>query len=234
MFSALLLLVIGRRFGLKQGEVFKPSSIPLVILGASLLWFGWFGFNAGSALKAGSVSASAVVVTFLSAAAAGLSWMIIEWRSRGKPSSVGFSVAAVCGLVAITPGSGFVTAPVSIIIGLTSGIVSYLAANWRANKTDIDPLDVFACHGVNGIMGSLATGIFASVLVNPAGNNGLLYGNPGLFVAQLIAAVVVITYAFAGSYILLKLVDRVSKLRVLPEEENEGLDIAELGESLNE
>jgi Amt family ammonium transporter len=220
---------------LKKGEVFKPSSIPLVILGASILWFGWFGFNAGSALKAGDVSASAVVVTFLSAAAAGLSWMIIEWRIRGKPSSVGFSVAAVCGLVAITPGSGFITVPASIIVGLASGIVSYFAANWRANKTNIDDsLDVFACHGVNGIMGSLATGLFASVLVNPAGANGLLYGNPGLFEAQLIAAIAVIAYAFVGSYILLKLINRVSKLRVEPEEENEGLDIAELGESIDE
>ncbi|MGD0803310.1 MAG: ammonium transporter [Candidatus Bathyarchaeia archaeon] len=228
-------IVIGRRLGLKKGEVFKPSSIPLVILGASILWFGWFGFNAGSALKAGDVSASAVVVTFLSAAAAGLSWMIIEWRIRGKPSSVGFSVAAVCGLVAITPGSGFITVPASIIVGLASGIVSYFAANWRANKTNIDDsLDVFACHGVNGIMGSLATGLFASVLVNPAGANGLLYGNPGLFEAQLIAAIAVIAYAFVGSYILLKLINRVSKLRVEPEEENEGLDIAELGESIDE
>jgi ammonium transporter, Amt family len=228
-------LVVGRRVGLSRGEAFKPSNIPMVILGAAILWFGWFSFNAGSALEAGNISASAVVVTFFSAASAGLSWMIIEWKTRGKPSSVGFSVAAVCGLVAITPGSGFVTIPASILVGLASGVVSYLAANWRAKKTDIDDaLDVFACHGVNGIMGSLATGFFATTLVNPGGTNGLLYGNSSLFISQLIAVVAVTAYAFVGSYVLLKVVDSVSKLRISPNEENEGLDISELGESLDE
>ena len=153
---------------------------------------------------------------------------------RKKPSAVGFSVAVVCGLVAITPGAGFVTPLASIIIGLVSGVVSNLTATWRAKTSIDDSLDVFACHGVNGTLGLVATGLFATFIINPLGANGLFYGNPGLVVSELIGIVAVAAYSFVGSFIILKALGMVSKLRVSPKEEEEGLDMAELGESIDE
>ncbi len=222
-------LVIGKRKDAGTAE-FKPNNIPFVILGAALLWFGWFGFNAGSALSAGGLAVSALVVTNIAAAAGALSWMCYEWYKKGKPSAVGVSVGAVCGLVAITPASGFVGVIPAIIIGLGAGIVSSIAANWRARTTLDDSLDVFACHGVSGIWGALATGLFASVAVNSAGANGLFYGNPKLFFIQLLAVVVVGVFAFVGTYVILYLMGLVMRLRVTPEEEHAGLDISEHGE----
>jgi Amt family ammonium transporter len=225
-------LVVGPRLKSKSGESGKPSSIPYVMLGAGLLWFGWFGFNAGSTLEANNVVASTITATTLSAAA--MSWVVVDYLVRKKPSAVGFSVAAVCGLVAITPGAGFVTPLASIIIGLVSGVVSNLAATWRAKTSVDDSLDVFACHGVNGALGLIATGLFATLAVNPLGANGLLYGNPGLVVSELIGIVAVAAYSFVGSFAILKALGMISKLRVSPKEEEEGLDTTELGESLNE
>ena len=208
---------------------FKPTNIPFVILGAGLLWFGWFGFNGGSALAANEFAVLALVTTNLAAAAAAVSWMLLDWMIKGKPSAVGISVGAVVGLVAITPAAGYVNITSALIIGLAAGIISNLVANWRAGRWKIDDtLDVFACHGVGGIWGSIATGLFASAAVN--GVNGLLFGNTDLIVAQVLAVVVVGAFAFFGSYLLLKLVNIFSPLRVTPQAEDAGLDLSEHGE----
>lgn len=223
-------LVIGRREGIDTEEP-EPSNIPYVILGTALLWFGWFGFNAGSSLAADGVAVIAMVSTNTAAAAAGVTWMMVDWIRKGKPSAVGFCVGAVCGLVAITPGSGYVTVTSAIIIGVVVGVLSNTVANWRATRTKIDDsLDVFACHGVGGIWGALATGLFATLAVNPGGANGLFYGNPGQLTAQIIAIVVVALYSFLGSYVILKIVGTITPLRVTHEEEEAGLDMSQHGE----
>lgn len=224
-------LVVGRRKDFEKRREFKPSNIPYVLLGAALLWFGWFGFNGGSAFAANEWAVSAIVATTLSAAAAMVSWMIVDWITKGKPSAVGIAVGSVCGMVAITPGSGYVNVPAAIIIGLVAGVVSNLISNWRILRTKLDDaLDVFACHGVGGIWGSIATGLFASKHINPTGNDGLFYGNPNLLVSQLIAVAVVAAFAFIGSYVLLRLIKIFSPLRVSEEEEENGLDSSQHGE----
>jgi Amt family ammonium transporter len=236
-FSALAAaLVIGRRKIAKgqpnnscNGIEHKACNIPYVMLGAALLWFGWFGFNAGSALEASALSVSALVATNLAAAAAATSWMIVDWLTKGKPSAVGISVGAVCGLVAITPASGFVTVTYAIVIGLIAGVVSNLVANWRSAKTRIDDsLDVFACHGISGVWGSIATGLFATTMVNNV--NGLFYGNSSLLIAQVLSVIFVAAFSFFGSFLLLKLINLFSPLRVSPEEEDTGLDLSQHGE----
>jgi Amt family ammonium transporter len=242
-------LVVGRRKGCAvpwkehmqaidkkdHATEFKPTNIPYVLLGAALLWFGWFGFNAGSALAANDVAVSALVATNIAAAAAAVSWMLADWFRKGKPSAVGIAVGAVVGLVAITPAAGFVNVPSALIIGLLAGIISNTVANWRAGRSRIDDtLDVFACHGVGGIWGSIATGIFATAAISVSatvpGVNGLLFGNPGQLVAQLIAVGVVVPFSFFGSYLLLKFVNLFSPLRVSQEAEDAGLDLSEHGE----
>ena len=222
-------IVIGPRINRGKTEA-KPSNVPFVILGAALLWFGWFGFNAGSALSAGALAASAFVVTNLSAAAATVSWMIIDTITKGRPSATGIAIGGVCGLVAITPASGFVTPASAIIIGLIAGVVSNLVSRWRVRTRLDDTLDVFACHGVSGIWGSIATGLFATAAVNPAGANGLFYGNPSQLLVQVEAVLVVIVFAFVVSFVLLKIINVFSKLRVTPEEEEKGLDLSQFGE----
>jgi Amt family ammonium transporter len=208
---------------------FKPTNIPYVLLGAALLWFGWFGFNAGSALAANNLAVNALVTTNLAASGAAVSWMLADWVIKGKPSAVGIAIGAVVGLVAITPAAGYVNVTSALIIGLAAGIISNLVANWRAGRSRIDDtLDVFACHGVGGLWGSIATGLFASAAIN--GASGLFFGNPGQMVAQLIAIAVVVPFAFFGSYLLLKLVNVFSPLRVSPEAEDAGLDLSEHGE----
>jgi len=207
----------------------KPSNIPYVILGAGMLWFGWFGFNGGSALAANELAVSAIVTTNLAAAGAAVSWMLLDWLRKGKPSAVGISIGAVVGLVAITPAAGYVTVTGAIIIGLLAGVISNLVANWRLARTRIDDtLDVFACHGVGGIWGSIATGLFAFATVNNV--NGLLYGNISQLFAQLFAVAVVVPFTFFGSYALLKVINVFSPLRVSSEEEDTGLDISQHGE----
>jgi Amt family ammonium transporter len=225
-------LAIGKRKDLGLREM-KPNNVPFVILGAGLLWFGWFGFNGGSALAADGVAVSAVVVTNLAAAAAALSWMAVDWIRRGKPSAVGLVIGAVCGLAAITPASGYVGVPASIIIGLLAGVFANLVANWRASRMIFDDtLDVFACHGISGIWGTLATGLFASTAINPTlKNGGLFFGNPHLFLAQCLAVAVIASFTFFGSYILLKIIGFITPLRVSPEEEEKGLDESQLGEA---
>jgi ammonium transporter, Amt family len=209
---------------------FKPTNIPYVILGAGLLWFGWFGFNGGSALAADSIAVSAVVATNLAAAAAAVSWMILDWIIKGKPSAIGIAVGGVCGLAAVTACAGYINFTAAVIIGLVAGVASNLVANWRAGRSKVDDtLDVFACHGIGGIIGAIAVGLFASTLVNPA-VQGLFYGNPAQLGIQLLAVLVVSAFAFCGSYLLLKLVDLFSPLRVTPQEEDEGLDLSQHGE----
>jgi Amt family ammonium transporter len=226
--AAAAALVIGRRRGMEK-EV-RPNNIPYVILGASILWFGWFGFNAGSALAADNVAVNALVVTNLAAAAGAVSWMLTDWVRKGKPSAVGISVGAVCALATITPASGYVGPMPAIIIGLAAGIVCNFVAGWRARTTLDDSLDVFACHGAGGMLGTFATGLFASTAINAAGPNGLFYGNPAQLVAQLIGIVIVAVFAFAGSYVLLKVINVFSPIRVRSREEDAGLDITQHGE----
>jgi Amt family ammonium transporter len=224
-------LAVGRRKDFEKRHEFKPSNVSYVLLGAALLWFGWFGFNGGSAFAANEWAVSAIVATTLSAAAALVSWMLVDWITKGKPSAVGMAVGSVCGMVAITPSSGYVSVPAAIVIGLVAGVISNLVSNWRMVRTKLDDtLDVFACHGVGGIWGSIATGLFASKHINPTGNDGLFYGNPSLLISQLIAVAVVAAFAFIGSYALLKLIKIFSPLRVTEEEEETGLDVSQYGE----
>jgi Amt family ammonium transporter len=224
-------LVIGKRKDLGLRE-FKPNNIPYVVLGAGLLWFGWFGFNAGSALAANNVAVLALVTTNLAAAAGAVSWMAVDWARKGKPSVVGIAVGAVCGLAAVTPAAGYVGLPEAVIIGLFAGTFANLIANWRASRLRFDDtLDVFACHGISGLCGSLAVGLFASAAMNPIdGVNGLFYGNPHQFLVQILAVVVVAAYSFFGSFILLKVIDKITPLRVSSEEEEKGLDQSQHGE----
>jgi Amt family ammonium transporter len=223
-------LVVGRRRGLEKKKQIKPANIPYVILGASILWFGWFGFNAGSALAANALAVNALVVTNLAAAAASVSWMLVDWVTKGKPSALGMCAGAVCGLVAITPASGYVGPMPSIIIGLVAGALCNSVASWRGRTKVDDSLDVFACHGAGGIWGTIATGLFASTLINSSGPNGLFFGNPTQLLLQCEAVVIVVAFAFFGSYALLKLVGLVTPLRVSAQDEDTGLDISEHGE----
>jgi Amt family ammonium transporter len=224
-------LVIGKRKDLGLRE-FKPNNIPYVMLGAGLLWFGWFGFNAGSALAANNVAVLALVTTNMAAAAGAVSWMAVDWALKGKPSTVGIAVGAVCGLAAVTPASGYIGLPEAVIIGLCAGIFSNLVGNWRASRLRFDDtLDVFACHGISGLWGSLAVGLFASAAINPInGVNGLFFGNPHQFLVQALAVAVIAAFSFVGSFILLKVIDKITPLRVSPEEEEKGLDQSQHGE----
>ena len=223
-------LVIGSRAPEERKES-RPNNVPYVILGTALLWFGWFGFNAGSALAADAVAVNALVVTNLAAAAAGVAWMLVDWIRTGRPSAVGMAVGSVCGLAAVTPASGFVGPAGSILIGVDAGIVSNIVASWRAPPRHHDSLDVVASHGAGGMWGTLATGLFASTAVNAAGRNGLFYGDPHQALVQLLGIAVVGSFAFVGSYVLLRAIDLFSPLRVAPSEEAKGLDLAEFGEA---
>jgi ammonium transporter, Amt family len=224
-------LVVGRRKGYGNHELFIPHNLPMTILGAALLWFGWFGFNAGSALAAGGLASTAFVATHLATAAATLSWIGVEWIVRGKPTTLGAASGAVAGLVAITPAAGFVGPMSAIIIGLVAGVVCYMAVLAKPKLGYDDSLDVVGVHCIGGIVGALCTGLFASALVNPGGANGLFFGNPGQFVIQVIAVAVTLVYSFVLSYILFKILDATMGLRVSTENEVRGLDISEHAET---
>lgn len=212
-----------RRAKLEHQEI-PPANIPYVLIGTGLLWFGWFGFNAGSALGANSLAVNAFATTNTSAAAAGLAWMFFDVMKGKKPSVLGFCIGAVVGLVAITPAAGFVGIPQSIFIGAISAVISNVLSHaFKLSRVD-DTLDVFPCHGIGGMVGMLLTGVFASKAVNPAGNDGLFYGNPSFFLIQLKAMVIVVTYSFVVSYAIFKLIAYVLPLRVSEEEEELGLD----------
>jgi Amt family ammonium transporter len=226
-FAALALaLVIGKRVGFGKYAM-EPNNIPLTILGAALLWFGWFGFNAGSALGANGLAAQAFVTTNIAAAAGGLAWLLMSWIN-GKPSSLGFVSGAIAGLVAITPGCGYVTPMGALIIGAIGGSICYSMLLLRIRKGLDESLDAWAIHGMGGLWGALATGIFAVAAVN--GASGLIEGNVHQFVANAVGAFAAIIYAFVVTYVLAVVIDKTIGLRVTEEEEYVGLDISQHGE----
>ena len=212
-----------RRSKLEQQEI-PPANIPYVLIGTGLLWFGWFGFNAGSALGANALSISAFATTNTAAASAGLAWMFFDVLKGKKPSVLGFCIGAVVGLVAITPAAGFVGIPQSIFIGVIAAVISNVLSHvFKLSRVD-DTLDVFPCHGIGGMVGMLMTGIFASKAVNAAGADGLFYGNPAFFLTQLKAMLIVVAYSFTVSFIIFKFIAFILPLRVSEEEEELGLD----------
>ena len=215
----------------QQGSEFSvnnPHNVPFVVLGASLLWFGWFGFNAGSALAADGVAALAVVTTMLAAAAAVVTWVLGEMFRSGKPTATGASIAAVVGLVAITPAAGFVTPMSAIAIGAVASLVSFVAIDLIRRLTGLDDtLDVFACHGLGGMVGCILTGVFATTNVNPGGADGLLYGNAGLLLPQLISVAAAGTYAAVMTYLILFSIKQLMGIRAGYEAEEFGIDLIE-------
>src|SRR5689334_15582511 len=212
-----------RKVHFEQKEI-PPANIPYVLIGTRLLWFGWFGFNAGSSLAANSLSVSAFATTNTAAAAAGLSWMFFDVLKGKKPSVLGFCIGAVVGLVAITPAAGFVAIPQSIFIGVVAAIISNIAVYYKQKTTLDDTLDVFPCHGVGGMVGMILTGLFATKTVNGAGNDGWFYGNAAFFFTQLKAMAIVVAYSFGVSYLIFKFINFILPLRVTAEEEELGLD----------
>jgi len=222
--------IIGKRKGYLQ-EAMYPHNLPMTVLGAGLLWFGWFGFNAGSALSAGTLSTMAFVATHTSAVSATLIWVLIEWIHRGKPTMFGAATGSIAGLATITPASGFVSPMSALIIGLAAGAVCYVSLNMKTKIGYDDSLDAFGVHGVGGVLGTFATGLFASTLINPAGSNGLLFGSHQLLASQMTAIAVTAVYSFIASVILLKLIDKFIGLRIDPESELHGLDISQHGET---
>jgi len=224
-------MVLGRRLGFGEAPL-EPHDGTMVVLGASLLWFGWFGFNAGSALAAGSVATSAFVVTHVATAMAAITWMTVSWVHKGNPSVLGAAAGAVAGLVAITPASGYVQPSGAIIIGLGAGIFCYAAVIWIKDRIGVDDaLDVWGVHGVGGTWGALATGLFATLAVNQAGGTGLLYGNPQQLLSQVYAVAASWIWAGVMTFVILKLIDATIGLRVQPEEELAGLDASLHGEA---
>ncbi len=219
-------LVLGRRKGLGS-EAIEPHDATMTVLGASLLWFGWFGFNAGSALTSGGLAASAFVVTNTAAAMAALTWMTVSWLHKGAPSVLGASAGAVAGLVAITPASGYVDVSAAIVIGLGAGTICYLAIQLTKRLRVDDALDVFGVHGVGGAWGAIATGLFASSAVNSAAANGLVNGNPVQLGIQLVAVAAVVGYAAVMTFVILKVINLFVALRVPEQDEVLGLDASQ-------
>ena len=223
-------LVVGKRRGYPR-EKHPPHNLTMTVIGGGLLWFGWFGFNAGSALSANAVAALAFVTTHVSAASAALAWVLVEWWHRGKPTMLGFVSGLVAGLVAITPAAGYVSPAASLLIGAASGAACYGAVQLKERWHYDDSLDAFGVHGVGGILGALLSGVFAQKALNPGGADGLLAGNPAQFGKQLVGILVVGAYSALITYGLLKLIDRTMGLRAAKDDELEGLDASQHGES---
>ncbi len=224
-------LVLGKRKGY-MSEAMPPHNLPMTVIGAGLLWFGWFGFNAGSALGANGLAASAFLATNTAAAAAALSWMVVEWAHRGKPTTLGLASGLVAGLVAITPAAGFVGPISALLLGAAAGVICYVAVGIVKPKLGYDDsLDAFGVHGIGGIWGALATGLFASVAINSAGADGVFFGNWALLGKQLIAIGASAVYSFIVTYILLKIIAAVMGVRLTKEEEVEGMDLTQHSES---
>jgi Amt family ammonium transporter len=221
-------ILLGKRKGYPK-EPMPPHNLPLTLLGAGLLWFGWFGFNAGSELAADAVAASAFVVTQIAAGAGVLGWVLAEWKHHGKPTILGAASGAIAGLVAITPASGFVGPLASIAIGGAGGALCYLAVVMKGRFGYDDSLDVFAVHGIGGTIGAIATGLFATAAIG--GTDGLFYGNSGQLGIQLTSVAAAWVYSFVVTFIILKVLDAVMGLRVSEEEEVQGLDLAQHGEA---
>lgn len=220
-------LALKRRKSHLEKRETQPANIPFVLLGTGLLWFGWFGFNAGSALAANALAVSAFATTTTATAAAGLSWLFFDSVRGRKPSALGFCIGAVVGMVAITPAAGFVGIPQSICIGFIAAIVSNLAVHWKSKSAVDDTLDVFPCHGIGGMTGMLLTGVFASAAINGAGSNGWLYGNFTLFLHQALAMLLVTTYSFFMGWLIFKVVNLICPIRVTEQEEEIGLDLSQ-------
>nr|WP_321465583.1 ammonium transporter [uncultured Desulfobulbus sp.] len=223
-------MIIGPRKGYGQTN-FMPHNLPMTMLGTGLLWFGWFGFNGGSALAANEVAATAFVATHLGGMAGMAMWTALEWVKLGKPTTLGAASGAIAGLATITPAAGFVGPNAAIIIGLIAGVVCYIAVNMKSRFKFDDSLDVVGIHGVGGITGTLLLGIFASKSINPAGADGLLAGSSAQLYSQLIGVAVVCAYAFIVSWVLLKLIHTVMGLRITDEAEHQGLDHTEHSET---
>lgn len=220
----------------EEKHTIAPANVPFVLLGTGLLWFGWFGFNAGSALSASALAASAFATTNTASAAAGLAWILFDMAKGKKPSALGFCIGAVVGLVAITPAAGFVTIPSSLFIGTFAAIISNVVVHWKSTKTSLqDTLDVFPCHGVGGAVGMVMTGLLATQAVNGAnstGNGLLIDGSTHLITIHMIALVIVVAFSFFGSLLLLKVTDLISPLKVSAEEKKAGSDYSQHGEKL--
>ncbi len=217
-------LLLGRRKSHLAHEAHEPANIPFVLLGTGMLWFGWFGFNAGSALAANGSATTAFATTNTASAAAMLGWIFFDWLRGQKPSALGACIGAVVGLVAITPAAGYVTVRESLVIGLTASVISNLAVHFRTKSPLDDTLDVFPCHGVGGMVGMVFTGIFATGV-------GLTSGKTETFLHHLLALVIVSVFSFVGSLILYKVTDLIIPLRVTDDEEREGLDLSQHGET---
>jgi ammonium transporter, Amt family len=229
--SALVaVLIMGKRVGFGRVAM-APHNLPFAVIGAAMLWVGWFGFNAGSALAAGGLASSAFMATHTAASLAALSWMVAEWIRQGKPTMLGAASGAVAGLVAITPAAGFVTPLAAVVIGLVAGVVCYSACLLKSKFGYDDSLDVVGVHGVGGILGAILTGVFASKAINSAGNDGLLYGNPSLLITQLTAVGITVAFAAAGTAVILLVLKAVMGLRVTADEERLGLDLSQHSES---
>ena len=220
-------LVLGRRQIHKKNESHQPVNIPYVLLGTGLLWFGWFGFNAGSALAANSVAIIAFMNTMLASASAMLSWILLDAALGKKPSALGACIGAVVGLVAITPAAGFVDFGPAVFIGFAASVISNFAVHYKSKSDIDDTLDVFPCHGVGGIVGMIFTAVFAK-------EGGMITGSFTLMGYHLLALIIISAFTFGGSYLLLKLTERITPLRVHPEHEWMGLDISQHGESVND
>jgi len=219
-------MILGKRKGYGTEEM-RPHNLPMTLLGAGILWFGWFGFNAGSALSAGRLAGSAFVATHVAGTTGALAWLAIEWKLHGKATSLGAASGAVAGLATVTPAAGFVGPLSAALIGLMAGAGCYRGILAKNRFRYDDSLDVVGIHGVGGVIGLVAAGLFASTLVNPGGANGLLFGNPSQLVVQCIAILATIVYTFVITYILLKIVDKLFGLRVSEEDEMVGLDLSQ-------
>jgi Amt family ammonium transporter len=227
-------LVLKRRKTHLENKEIPPANIPYVLLGTGLLWFGWFGFNAGSALGANALAVSAFATTNTAGAAAGLSWMFFDVIKGKKPSVLGFCIGAVVGLATITPAAGYVSIQQSIFIGVMAAIISNMAVYWKTKSKVDDTLDVFPCHGIGGIVGMLMTGIFASKAINAAGNDGLFFGNTEFFLIQAKAVGIVVVYSFVVSYGIFKLINLIQPIRVSSEDEELGLDASQHNEKYSQ
>ena len=223
-------LVLGDRLGYKK-EAMPPHNLTLTFIGACLLWFGWFGFNAGSALVAGQLATSAFVTTQIGAGMGVLAWCLTEWANRGKTTVLGALSGGIAGLVAITPASGFVSATGALVIGFLAGLVCYFAVSLKSKFNYDDSLDVVGIHGVGGILGSLLVGVFATTFINPDGANGLIFGTYELLWAQIISTIASIAFSFCGTWLILKFLGRFMELRVTEKQEMKGLDITQHSEN---
>ncbi len=227
-FAALAsVLYVGKR----RNQENKPNSIPLIALGTGLLWFGWYGFNAGSTLDVNAITGLAFLNTDVAASFAAITWLVIEWNRSRKPKFVGLLTGAVAGLATITPAAGYVSLSYAVVIGIASGLICYLAVNLKNKMGWDDALDVWGVHGVGGVLGTILLGVFASTQINPAGANGLITGESGFFIKQVVATLGAAVYAFVFTYIMLAAINLISKVRVAEHEEDAGLDESLHGEA---